>query len=186
MCNFKTIIRILPYVYCNTLQAGSSYFFQLRSLQVVEALHALCSTLINILKLFMKKNFFDRFSDWAVCFTGSAGAFIGASLLVVVWGATGPVFKFSETWQMVINTGTTIITFLMVFLIQKAQNKDSKAIQIKLNELVASHEKASNRIVDIEDLTEDELDQLHKFYENLGRLHKKVDAVAEPIDRKAE
>jgi low affinity Fe/Cu permease len=120
----------------------------------------------------MKKNFFDRFSDWAVYFTGSAGAFIGASLLVIIWAATGPMFKFSETWQMVINTGTTIITFLMVFLIQKAQNKDSKAIQIKLNELIASHGNASNRIVDIEDLTEDELDQLHKFYEKLGKLPK--------------
>ncbi|WP_162033130.1 low affinity iron permease family protein [Chryseobacterium potabilaquae] len=121
----------------------------------------------------MKKNLFDRFSDWAVCFTGSAGAFIGASLLVIIWAATGPIFNFSETWQMVINTGTTIVTFLMVFLIQKAQNKDSKAIQIKLNELVAAHGNASNRIVDIEDLTEDELDQLHKFYEKLGKLPKK-------------
>jgi low affinity Fe/Cu permease len=80
------------------------------------------------------------------------------------------MFKFSEVWQMVINTGTTIITFLMVFLIQKAQNKDSKAIQIKLNELIATHERASNRIVDIEDLTEDELDELHKFYEKIGKL----------------
>lgn len=121
----------------------------------------------------MNKNFFDRFADWAVYFTGSAGAFIGASLLVIIWAATGPMFKFSETWQMVINTGTTIITFLMVFLIQKAQNKDSKAIQIKLNELIATHEKASNQIVDIEDLTEEELDELHKFYEKLGKLPKK-------------
>ncbi|KAB1231605.1 low affinity iron permease family protein [Chryseobacterium viscerum] len=118
----------------------------------------------------MKKNLFDQFSDWAVCFTGSAGAFVGASLMVAVWAATGPIFKFSEVWQMVINTGTTIITFLMVFLIQKAQNKDSKAIQIKLNELIASHESASNQLVDIEDLTEDELDQLHKFYEKLGKF----------------
>jgi low affinity Fe/Cu permease len=120
----------------------------------------------------MKRNLFDKFSDWSVCFTGSAGAFIGASLLVIIWAATGPVFDYSETWQMVINTGTTIITFLMVFLIQKAQNKDSKAIQIKLNELIATSKKASNRIVDIEDLTEDELDQLHKFYEKIGKLPK--------------
>jgi len=120
----------------------------------------------------MKRNLFDKFSDWSVCFTGSPEAFIGASLLVVIWAATGPVFKYSETWQMVINTGTTIITFLMVFLIQKAQNKDSKAIQIKLNELIATSKKASNKIVDIEDLTEDELDQLHKFYEKIGKLPK--------------
>ncbi len=122
----------------------------------------------------MKKNFFDSFSDWAACFTGSPGAFIGASVLVIIWAATGPLFKFSEVWQMVINTGTTIVTFLMVFLIQKAQNKDSKAIQIKLNELIAAHENASNRIVDIEDLTEEELDELHKFYERIGKLPKKA------------
>lgn len=119
------------------------------------------------------KNLFDQFADWATAFTGSAGAFIGASLLVLIWAFTGPIFKFSETWQMVINTGTTIVTFLMVFLIQKAQNKDSKAIQIKLNELIAAHEKASNRIVDIEDLTEKELDKLHKYYEKLSELAQK-------------
>ncbi|WP_370896827.1 low affinity iron permease family protein [Chryseobacterium gossypii] len=121
----------------------------------------------------MKRNLFDRFADWAVCFTGSAVAFIGASLLVIIWAATGPIFKFSEVWQMVINTGTTIITFLMVFLIQKGQNKDSKAIQIKLNELIASHEQASNKMVDIEDLTEEELDELHKFYERIGKAPKR-------------
>ena len=131
----------------------------------------------------MKKNFFDRFADWAVYFTGSPGAFVGASLLVIIWLATGPLFNFSETWQLVINTGTTIITFLMVFLIQKAQNKDSKAIQIKLNELIASHEKASNRMVDIEDLTEDELDQLHKFYEKLGKRPKKDTEPVKSIDK---
>jgi len=118
----------------------------------------------------MKKNFFERFSDRVVYIAGSPGAFIGASLLVVIWAVCGPIFNYSETWQLVINTGTTIITFLMVFLIQKTQNKDSKAIQIKLNELIASYEKASNRLVDIEDLTEEELDQLHKYYEKLGKL----------------
>lgn len=117
-----------------------------------------------------KKNLFDRFSDWAACFTGSAGAFIGASILVIIWAVSGPVFYYSETWQMVINTGTTIITFLMVFLIQKAQNKDSKAIQIKLNELISAHENANNRLVDIEDLTEEELDRLHAYYEKFSKL----------------
>lgn len=121
----------------------------------------------------MKNNFFDRFADKAVCFTGSAIAFIIAVLLVVIWAATGPLFNFSEAWQIVINTGTTIITFLMVFLIQKAQNKDSKAIQIKLNELIKAHEKANNRLVDIEDLTEDELDKIHKLYEKNGSSWKK-------------
>lgn len=118
------------------------------------------------------KSIFEKFSDWATKFTGSSYAFIGATLIVVAWAVSGPVFDYSETWQLVINTGTTIITFLMVFLIQKAQNKDSKAIQIKLNELIAAHEKASNRIVDIEDLTEKELDQLHHYYEELARFAK--------------
>ncbi|MGL6129706.1 low affinity iron permease family protein [Chryseobacterium artocarpi] len=119
------------------------------------------------------KNLFERFSNWAVKFTGSPHAFLGAMAVVVIWAVSGPFFDYSETWQLVINTGTTIITFLMVFLIQKAQNKDSKAIQIKLNELIAAHEKASNRIVDIEDLTEAELDQLHYYYENLAQFAKK-------------
>ncbi|MCX8525216.1 low affinity iron permease family protein [Chryseobacterium formosus] len=114
------------------------------------------------------KSVFEKFANWATKFTGSSYAFIGAVAIVVIWAVSGPVFNYSETWQLVINTGTTIITFLMVFLIQKSQNKDSKAIQIKLNELIAANEKASNRIVDIEDLTEKELDQLHCYYEKLA------------------
>jgi low affinity Fe/Cu permease len=119
-----------------------------------------------------KNTLFERFSNAATKFTGSSSAFIIALLIVIIWGITGPVFHYSETWQLVINTGTTIITFLMVFLIQKAQNKDGKAIQLKLNELIAAHERASNRMVDIEDLTEAELDQLHKFYVTLSDLAK--------------
>ncbi|WP_316815590.1 low affinity iron permease family protein [Pedobacter nyackensis] len=118
-------------------------------------------------------NFFERFSNAATTFTGSSAAFISATAIVVIWALSGPIFNYSETWQLVINTGTTIITFLMVFLIQKAQNKDGKAIQLKLNELIAAHEHASNRMVDIEDLTERELDQLHKFYVTLADLAKK-------------
>lgn len=120
-----------------------------------------------------QKNFFEVFSGWATKATGSSPAFILAVGIILVWSLTGPVFNYSETWQLVINTGTTIITFLMVFLIQKTQNKDSKAIHLKLNELLAAHEGASNRMVDIEDLTEKELDQLHKFYERLNILAKK-------------
>jgi low affinity Fe/Cu permease len=120
-----------------------------------------------------KIGLFERFANTATKFTGSSPAFIGAAAIVFLWAVTGPVFKYSETWQLFINTGTTIITFLMVFLIQKAQNKDGKAIQLKLNELIAAHDHASNRMVDIEDLTEDELDQLHKFYVTLSRLAKK-------------
>lgn len=119
------------------------------------------------------KNFFEEFANAATKFTGSSPAFIIAATIIVLWAVTGPIFDYSETWQLVINTGTTIITFLMVFLIQKAQNKDGKAIQLKLNELIAAHEHASNRMVDIEDLTEAELDQLHKFYVTLAKLAKK-------------
>lgn len=117
-----------------------------------------------------KMNFFERFSNWATTATGSSAAFIIATTVVVIWAASGPLFNYSETWQLVINTGTTIVTFLMVFLIQKAQNKDSKAIHLKLNELLASHEGTSNRIVDIENLTEEELDRLHKFYAKISAL----------------
>ncbi|WP_317127726.1 low affinity iron permease family protein [Anseongella ginsenosidimutans] len=92
--------------------------------------------------------------------------------LINAWIVTGPVFGFSDTWQLVINTGTTIITFLMVSLIQKTQNKDSKALQLKLNELIATSRRASNRMVDIEDLTEEELDVLHKFYQRLSEKAK--------------
>lgn len=120
----------------------------------------------------MARNFFERFANWATNFTGSSFAFITASLIVVVWAATGPIFEYSETWQLVINTGTTIITFLMVFLIQKAQNKDGKAIQIKLNELLAASNQASNRMLNVEDLTEKELDQLHVYFSKLVELAK--------------
>lgn len=119
------------------------------------------------------KNLFERFANAATKFTGSSPAFLIALGIVILWGVTGPLFNYSENWQLVINTGTTIITFLMVFLIQKAQNKDGKAIQLKLNELIAASSRASNRMVDIEDLTEDELDQLHKFYVFLAELSRK-------------
>ena len=122
-----------------------------------------------------KKNLFERFSNWATIATGSSGAFITAIAVIIIWGVTGPIFKYSDTWQLIINTGTTIVTFLMVFLIQKSQNKDSKAIHLKLNELIASHQGTSNRMVNIEELSEKELDQLHKFYVQLYNLAKKED-----------
>jgi low affinity Fe/Cu permease len=139
---------------------------------------------INQITIYMKKNFFERFSDRAVCFTGSPSAFIIAALMVIMWGTSGSLFNFSESWQLVINTGTTIVTFLMVFLIQKTQNKDSKAIQIKLNELIASSERASNRLVDIEDLTEEELDELHRFYEKVSSLSARDADMIRSIDEK--
>src|SRR5688572_6342038 len=104
---------------------------------------------------------FSKISNNITQWTGSSMAFGIAAALILLWIITGPIFNFSDTWQLVINTGTTIITFLMVFLIQKAQNKDSKAIQLKLNELIAASRHASNRMVDIEDLDEAELDVLH-------------------------
>jgi len=122
-----------------------------------------------------RKNLFERFANWATVATGSSAAFIGAMVVIIVWAVTGPVFKYSDTWQLVINTGTTIVTFLMVFLIQKSQNKDSKAIHLKLNEILASHQGASNRMVNLEDLSEHELDQLHKFYVQLSDLAEEED-----------
>lgn len=117
-----------------------------------------------------KANFFERFSQKVTRAAGSTPAFMLALAAIVAWALTGPLFGFSETWQLVINTGTTIITFLMVFLIQKSQNKDSLAIQLKLNELVAAHEFASNRLVDVENMTEDELRIIQKYYSKLSMI----------------
>ncbi|PJJ07418.1 low affinity Fe/Cu permease [Flavobacterium sp. 1] len=100
---------------------------------------------------------FEKFALHVSKASGSTTAFITAFLIVVVWAISGPFFNYSETWQLVINTGTTIIIFLMVFLIQKAQNKDSLSIQLKLNDLVASNEYSSNSLVDIESMTEEEM-----------------------------
>ncbi|MFM9911200.1 MAG: low affinity iron permease family protein [Chitinophagaceae bacterium] len=116
---------------------------------------------------------FDKFSTKITRATGSPAAFIGAMLVVLIWGILGPIFNFSNTWQLVINTGTTIITFLMVFIIQQSQNKDTMAIQLKLNELIASSITASNRLIDIEDLTDEELNVLKKFYVKLSKLAEK-------------
>lgn len=118
-------------------------------------------------------NFFERFANWATTATGSSTAFILAVVVIVIWAITGPLFHYSDTWQLVINTGTTIVTFLMVFLIQKTQNKDSRALHLKLNELIAAHEGASNRMVNIEDLSEAELGQIREFYVQLSQLAKK-------------
>ncbi|MBO9595999.1 MAG: low affinity iron permease family protein [Niabella sp.] len=115
-----------------------------------------------------KVNFFERLAARITYWAGSFVAFGAAFALVLIWLVLGPVFNYSDTWQLVINTGTTIITFLMVFLIQKTQNKDSRAIQLKLDELIAASKEASNRMVDIEDLTEDELEVLHRYYQRLS------------------
>jgi low affinity Fe/Cu permease len=106
-------------------------------------------------------------------FAGSTMGFALALGTIVVWAATGPLFHFADTWQLAINTGTTIVTFLMVFLIQRSQNKDSLALQLKLNEIVAALAGASNRLVNIEDLTEAELDVLHGHYTRLASMAKR-------------
>src|SRR6188474_2320709 len=118
---------------------------------------------------------FERFSENVTKWTGSTSAFVTAFGIVLVWALVGPVFGFSNTWQLVINTGTTVITFLMVFLIQRAQNKDALAIHLKLNEIVAAMEGASNRLIDVEDLSEPEIDALRKYYKRLIELAREDD-----------
>ncbi|RFS16143.1 low affinity iron permease family protein [Emticicia sp. C21] len=119
--------------------------------------------------------FFDRFSKKVTKATGSPYAFVSAFIVIIIWAVSGPLFDFSDTWQLVINTGTTIITFMMVFIIQQSQNKDTVALQLKLNELIASSDKASNRLIDIEDLTEEELEKAKAFYRKLADLAEKED-----------
>jgi low affinity Fe/Cu permease len=119
------------------------------------------------------KRFFDKFSSKVTAKTGSSTAFFIALTVIVLWGISGPIFDFSDTWQLVINTGTTVITFLMVFLIQQSQNKDTKALHLKLNELIACNKAASNRLIDIEDLTSEEIEVLKNFYVELSKLSAK-------------
>ncbi len=103
---------------------------------------------------------FSRAAHWASQQCGRAHTFVAAIILIVAWGACGPTFQYSDTWQLIINTGTTIVTFLMVFLIQNTQNRDTAAIQLKLDELIRSNQNARNRMISLEDLTEDQLKRL--------------------------
>ncbi len=121
----------------------------------------------------------SRFASWVSLMAGSTAAFIAALAVVIAWALTGPLFKYSDTWQLTINTGTTIVTFLMVFLIQRAQNKDALAVQLKLNELVAAIEGASNRLISVEDLSEHELKVLHQHYQQLGEMAKRHRSITE-------
>jgi len=109
-------------------------------------------------------NSFMRFANWTAHATGHPLAFLLACLVIVVWGATGPIFGFSDTWQLVINTGTTIVTFLMVFLIQNTQNRDSKAMQLKLDEIIRATEGAHNALLDLEELTEEDINRIRTLY----------------------
>ena len=115
----------------------------------------------------IKKNF-NRFSAWVSKATGTPTAFFLALLTVIIWAASGHIFHYSETWQLVINTGTTIITFLMIFVIQQSQNRDTTALHLKLNELIAANKTTSNRLVASEDLTDEELDVIKKYYQKIS------------------
>jgi low affinity Fe/Cu permease len=117
-----------------------------------------------------KVTFFDKFSNKVTRWAGNPKAFLSAVGLIIVWGCLGPVMNYSNTWQLMINTTTTIVTFLMVFIIQQSQNKDTIALQLKMNELIAATKGASNRLIDIEDLSEQELMVLKKFYIKLADL----------------
>ena len=122
---------------------------------------------------------FGKFAASASGWLGSKWAFAGAGIVIVMWAAVGPIFHFSDTWQLVINTGTTIVTFLMVFLIQNTQNRDARAINLKLNELIRAIDKARDQMIDIENLSDLELDELQAKYEKI----KAANIKRQPADR---
>ena len=122
---------------------------------------------------------FEQLSEMVTRWTGSTSAFACALAVIAIWAVLGPLFHFSDTWQLVVNTGTTIITFLMVFLIQRTQNKDSMALHLKLNEIVAALQGASNRLIDVEAISEHDLKTLQKHYAELAQLAQKEANVTE-------
>jgi low affinity Fe/Cu permease len=126
-----------------------------------------------------RSNTLSRFATLATVWTGSTPAIIAAVAVILIWLATGPIFHYSDTWQLVINTGTNIVTFLMVFLIQRAQNKDALAAQLKLNEIVAAMEGASNRLISVEDLSDKELSVLHIHFQRLAEMARSESNIAE-------
>ena len=125
------------------------------------------SRVSNQITIETKGDTFGKFAASASTWLGSKWAFLGAITVIVVWAVTGPIFHYSDTWQLVINTGTTIITFLMVFLIQNTQNRDARAINLKLNELIHSIDAAGNQMMDIEKLSDEELDVMQARYEKI-------------------
>jgi low affinity Fe/Cu permease len=128
----------------------------------------------------MLRRVFDRFAGATSDRAGSPWAFAIAVFVLVVWAVSGPVFGFSDTWQLIINTGTTIVTFLMVFLLQHTQNKDADALQVKLDTLIAATEKASNRMLDIEDLDDEQIERLQRRFQNLAASNERADKADEP------
>jgi low affinity Fe/Cu permease len=141
-----------------------------------------------------RSNLFARFAERVTAWSGSTLAFCTALGTVLAWAVTGPMFHYSETWQLVINTGTTIVTFLMVFLIQRAQNKDSLVLHLKLNELIAAHKGASNRLINAQDFSETEIHLLHRYFDvlaemarqdhDLGRTHSVEEAEENHVSKK--
>jgi low affinity Fe/Cu permease len=131
--------------------------------------------------------FFRKFSNWVSSVMGSPWAFIVAGVIIIVWAVTGPMFHFSDTWQLIINTGTTIVTFLMVFLIQNTQNRDARAMQLKLDELLRAVEGARTGMVDLENCSDEELARLQKVFERLRQQEggEKLEEVQE-LDEKLE
>lgn len=119
-----------------------------------------------------KSSRFRKFSAYVSSLVGSAPAFAVALTIILMWGISGPIFDFSDTWQLIINTGTTIVTFLMVFLIQNTQNRDAKSMHLQLDELIKSIKGASNEMIDLDDASDEELDRLQKKYQ---RLHEKLE-----------
>src|SRR5262245_57515791 len=115
------------------------------------------------------KSWFIRLTKWTAHVTGRPVTFLLALLTIILWASTGPFFGFSDTWQLIINTSTTIITFLMVFLIQSTQNRDAEAMQVKLDEIIRSIEGAKNELLDLEELEDRELDRIRESYEDLAR-----------------
>lgn len=129
---------------------------------------------------------FGKFAASASGWLGSKWAFAGAGVVIVVWAVVGPIFHFSDTWQLVINTGTTIVTFLMVFLIQNTQNRDARAINLKLNELIRAIDKARDQMIDIENLSDLELDELQTKYENIKAAYIKRQSADRQLDHSAD
>jgi low affinity Fe/Cu permease len=129
------------------------------------------------------ENFFEKAAKKTACYAGMPYTFIVAVSLIIIWAVSGPVFGFSDTWQLVINTSTTIITFLMVFLIQNTQNKDTMALQLKLDELIRATRGAHDALIDLEELSEKELEEIRAHYENLAEVARKKAKNARIVDQ---
>jgi low affinity Fe/Cu permease len=112
---------------------------------------------------------FNKLAHWTALQAGRASTFALALTVLVIWGVSGPIFQWSDTWQLIINTGTTIVTFLMVFLIQNTQNRDTEALQLKLDELIRANDSARNRLLQLEELTEEEMEQIKKTFIQLAK-----------------